>query len=101
MFDMDSQTNGIERNAESRFFQIEADVAQISYEPRRAVYFPKKRPFFLDGIEFFSTPTRLIYTRKIVNPVASAKITGKMVIKILLGLFLLLIILEVRSAIWT
>ena len=59
------------------FSQIEADVAQISYEPRRAVYFPEKRPFFLDGIEFFSTPTRLIYTRKIVNPVASAKITGK------------------------
>jgi len=59
------------------FSQIEADVAQISYEPRRALYFPEKRPFFLDGIEFFSTPTRLIYTRKIVNPVASSKITGK------------------------
>ena len=59
------------------FSQIEADVAQISYEPRRALYFPEKRPFFLDGIEFFTTPTRLIYTRKIVNPIASAKVTGK------------------------
>ena len=29
------------------FSQIEADVAQISYEPRRALYFPEKRPFFL------------------------------------------------------
>jgi len=59
------------------FSQIEADVAQISYEPRRALFYPEKRPFFLDGIEFFSSPTRLIHTRKIVNPIASTKITGK------------------------
>ena len=59
------------------FSQVEADVAQISYEPRRALFFPEKRPFFLDGIEFFSSPTRLIHTRKILNPIASTKITGK------------------------
>ena len=59
------------------FSQIEADVAQINYDPRRSLYFPEKRPFFLDGIELFSTPTRLIYTRKISNPTAAAKIAGK------------------------
>jgi|TARA_B110000263_G_C15311954_1_gene514017 hypothetical protein len=59
------------------FSQIEADVAQINYDPRRSLYFPEKRPFFLDGIELFSTPTRLIYTRKISNPAAAAKIAGK------------------------
>jgi len=59
------------------FSQIEADVAQINYDPRRSLYFPEKRPFFLDGIELFRTPTRLIYTRKIANPVAAAKIAGK------------------------
>ena len=59
------------------FSQIEADVAQINYDPRRSLYFPEKRPFFLDGIELFSTPTRLIYTRRIANPVAAAKIAGK------------------------
>ena len=32
------------------FSQIEADVAQINYDPRRSLYFPEKRPFFLDGI---------------------------------------------------
>ena len=31
----------------------------------------------MDGIELFSTPTRLIYTRKISNPTAAAKIAGK------------------------
>ncbi len=59
------------------FSQIEADVAQINYDPRRALFFPEKRPFFLDGIERFQTPTRLIYTRRIVNPVAAGKIAGK------------------------
>jgi len=59
------------------FSQIEADVAQINYDPRRSLYFPEKRPFFLDGIELFNTPTRLIYTRKISNPAAAAKIAGK------------------------
>ncbi|MDA0875346.1 MAG: DUF5916 domain-containing protein, partial [Bacteroidetes bacterium] len=59
------------------FSQIEADVVQINYDPRRSVSFPEKRPFFLDGIELFDTPTRLIYTRSIVNPVAAVKVAGK------------------------
>ncbi len=59
------------------FSQIEADVVQINYDPRRSVSFPEKRPFFLDGIEMFSTPTRLIYTRSIANPLAAVKVAGK------------------------
>ncbi len=59
------------------FSQVEADVAQIQFDPRRAVFVPEKRPFFLDGIELFQSPTQLIYTRRIANPVGAAKITGK------------------------
>ena len=59
------------------FSQIEADVVQINYDPRRSVFFPEKRPFFLDGIEMFRTPTRLIYTRSIVNPLVAVKVAGK------------------------
>jgi len=59
------------------FSQIEADVVQINYDPRRSVSFPEKRPFFLDGIEMFRTPTRLIYTRSIANPLAAVKVAGK------------------------
>jgi hypothetical protein len=40
------------------------------------VFFPEKRPFFLDGSELFATPNDLIYTRRIVAPVAAAKLTG-------------------------
>ncbi len=59
------------------FSQIEADVAQVQFDPRTAVFFPEKRPFFLDGIEQFDTPNRLIYTRRLANPEAAVKLTGK------------------------
>ncbi len=59
------------------FSQVEADVAQLVYDPRQALFFPEKRPFFLDGIEYFETPTQLIYTRRLVDPIGAAKVTGK------------------------
>ncbi|MFT5142362.1 MAG: hypothetical protein ACI80V_001027 [Rhodothermales bacterium] len=59
------------------FSQVEADVAQIQFDPRRAIFFAEKRPFFLDGIELFQSPTRLVYTRRIANPLSAVKLTGK------------------------
>jgi hypothetical protein len=59
------------------FSQVESDAGQFSFDPRQALFFPEKRPFFLDGIEQFSTPNNLIYTRRIAAPIAAAKITGK------------------------
>jgi hypothetical protein len=59
------------------FSQVEADATTFQIDPRQAVFFAEKRPFFLDGIEFFSTPNNLIYSRDIVAPVAAAKLTGK------------------------
>jgi hypothetical protein len=38
---------------------------------------PEKRPIFLDGIEQFATVNTLIYTRRIVQPIAAAKLAGK------------------------
>src|SRR5262249_60691976 len=57
--------------------QVEADASQFTYDPRAALFFPEKRPFFLDGAELFSTPNNLIYTRQIAAPVTAAKLTGK------------------------
>jgi len=59
------------------FSQVEADAGQFSFDPRQALSFPEKRPFFLDGSEQFATPNGLVYTRRIVQPVAAAKLTGK------------------------
>ncbi len=59
------------------FSQVEADATQFSLDPRAAVFFAERRPFFLESQEQFSTPNRLIYTRRIVQPVAATKLTGK------------------------
>lgn len=59
------------------FSQVEADAAQIQFDPREAVFISERRPFFLDGIEQFQSPTNLIYTRRIANPVSAVKLTGK------------------------
>ena len=71
-------TNNITLNATANpdFSQIEADAGQVQFDPRRALFFAEKRPFFLDGNDQFETPHNLVYTRRIVQPVAAAKLTG-------------------------
>ena len=59
------------------FSQVEADVGQVTVNERFAVFFPEKRPFFLEGIDQFATPNSLIHTRRIVNPLGGTKFTGK------------------------
>lgn len=60
------------------FSQIEADMPQSDVNQRYALYYPEKRPFFLEGKDIFDTPLELVYTRTIVNPDWGMKLTGKM-----------------------
>jgi hypothetical protein len=59
------------------FSQVEADAAQLAINERFALFFPEKRPFFLEGVDFFSTPLNAVFTRTVVNPKWGAKVTGK------------------------
>ncbi len=59
------------------FSQVEADAGQIAVNERFALFFPEKRPFFLEGTEIFNLPKQLVYTRSIANPIGGAKMTGK------------------------
>ncbi|MBL8959027.1 MAG: carbohydrate binding family 9 domain-containing protein, partial [Gemmatimonadetes bacterium] len=38
------------------FSQVEADAAQVPGDTRFALFFPERRPFFIDGIEQFDAP---------------------------------------------
>jgi len=60
------------------FSQVEADVAQLDVNSRFALFFPEKRPFFLEGADFFGTPINAVFTRSISDPVAGAKLSGKL-----------------------
>lgn len=59
------------------FSQVEADVAQLDVNTRFALYYPEKRPFFLEGADFFQTPLQTIFTRTVADPFWGAKVTGK------------------------
>jgi len=56
------------------FSQVEADVGQVLLNERFALFYPEKRPFFLDGLELFDSPNQLIYTRQIIAPLGGVKL---------------------------
>lgn len=59
------------------FSQIEADAAQLAENERFALFFAEKRPFFLEGVDFFATPINAVFTRTVVDPAWGLKVTGK------------------------
>jgi hypothetical protein len=59
------------------FSQVEADVAQLQINRRFALFYPEKRPFFLEGADFFLTPVQAVFTRTVADPLWGTKLTGK------------------------
>jgi len=59
------------------FSQVESDEPQITANERFEVFFPEKRPFFLENSSFFRTPNNLVFTRRIADPRFGARLTGK------------------------
>ena len=69
--------NAIDLTVNPDFSQVESDVAQITVNQRFAVFFPEKRPFFLEGFDIFDTPLQVAYTRTVTDPRYGARSTGK------------------------
>jgi hypothetical protein len=72
-----TQNLSLNATANPDFSQVEADVGQVTANQRFPLFFPEKRPFFLEALEQYDTPNRLIYTRRVGQPVAGGKLTGK------------------------
>ncbi len=72
-------TNNLSLNgtANPDFSQVESDAGELIFDPRDEQFLQEKRPFFLDGIEQFTTPSNLVYSRRVVQPSAALKLTGK------------------------
>jgi hypothetical protein len=60
------------------FSQVEADATQVAADERFALFYPERRPFFVEALDQFNVPNQLVYTRTIVQPDAAAKLTGKL-----------------------
>ncbi len=67
----------LDLTANPDFSQVESEDPQITVNQRFEVYFPEKRPFFLENEDYFRTPLDLFFTRNIQDPSAGVRLTGK------------------------
>ncbi|MEO7794109.1 MAG: DUF5916 domain-containing protein [Thermoanaerobaculia bacterium] len=58
------------------FSQIESDAGQITANERFALFYPEKRPFFLEGVNLLQTPIQAVYTRTFTSPRFGLRATG-------------------------
>ncbi len=59
------------------FAEVEADAPVVRANERFPIFFAEKRPFFLEGIDYFSSPLQVVNTRNIADPDVAVKLTGK------------------------
>ncbi|WP_251359743.1 carbohydrate binding family 9 domain-containing protein [Kangiella sp. TOML190] len=60
------------------FSQVESDAVQLDVNRTFALFFEEKRPFFLEGADYFNTSfLNLLHTRNIADPDFGLKYTGK------------------------
>src|SRR5262249_44250255 len=69
--------NAVDLTIKPDFSQVESDTAQIATNQRFALFYPERRPFFLEGLDLFATPFQAVYTRTITAPTAGGRLTGK------------------------
>lgn len=66
------------------FSQVESDAFQVQVNQRFPVFFSEKRPFFMEGMGLFNLAgtggdgnmRTAVHTRRIVDPIYGAKVTG-------------------------
>ncbi|GAB3347035.1 carbohydrate binding family 9 domain-containing protein [Lysobacter tyrosinilyticus] len=59
------------------FSQVETDQLQLSFNDSFALFFPEKRPFFLEGADYFNSQFDVLYTRQIADPDYGMRVTGR------------------------
>ena len=60
------------------FSQVESDEPQVTINSRFEVFFPEKRPFFIENAGYFQTPVNLFFSRRVADPGMGLRLTGKM-----------------------
>ena len=59
------------------FSQVETDQLQLGFNNSFALFYQEKRPFFLEGADYFTTPLDVLYTRQIADPDYGLRVTGR------------------------
>lgn len=68
----------VDFTANPDFSQVESDEPQVTVNERFEVFFPERRPFFLENADDFNTPITLLFTRRIQDPSAGVRATGRL-----------------------
>lgn len=59
------------------FSQVESDEPQVTINRRFEVFFPEKRPFFIENSTYFQTPQTLFFSRRIGDPQFGVRVSGQ------------------------
>jgi hypothetical protein len=59
------------------FSQVELDTPQVSGNAQFALFFPEKRPFFLEGADILQSPFNALYTRSVTDPAWGLRATQR------------------------
>jgi Domain of unknown function (DUF5916) len=59
------------------FSQVELDAPQLAGNTQFALFFPEKRPFFLEGADILQSPLQVIYTRSVTDPAWGVRATRR------------------------
>ena len=59
------------------FSQVETDQLQLDINNSFALFYQEKRPFFLEGADYFNTQFDVLYTRQIADPDYGLRVTGR------------------------
>ncbi len=68
----------VDLTANPDFSHVESDEPQVTVNQRFEVFFPEKRPFFIENAGYFQTPVNLFFSRRIGDPQLGARVTGKL-----------------------
>ncbi|MBP7158419.1 MAG: carbohydrate binding family 9 domain-containing protein [Thermomonas sp.] len=59
------------------FSQVETDQLQLDINNSFALFYQEKRPFFLEGADYFTTQFDVLYTRQVADPDFGLRTTGR------------------------
>lgn len=59
------------------FSQVETDQLQLDVNNSFALFYQEKRPFFLEGADYFTSQFDVLYTRQIADPDFGLRVTGR------------------------
>ncbi len=59
------------------FSQVETDQLQLDFNDSFALFYQEKRPFFLEGADYFTSQFDVLYTRQIADPDYGLRVTGR------------------------